>query len=95
MNDVLDNIEFINLSPLDINPFMSRCEIKVFYLNRNRNRSEISKEVAKKMAKSVRGCPIVGYYSKDKEDFGTHEKFVTVDDKGIHLSSKSLEFTYE
>ena len=35
--------EFINLEPLDINPMMSKCEIKVFYLGKNRNGSFISK----------------------------------------------------
>jgi hypothetical protein len=38
--------EFINLQPLDINPLMSSCEIKVLYIGENRNRSYISKEVA-------------------------------------------------
>jgi hypothetical protein len=35
--------EFINLQPLDINPLMSSCDIKVFYLGENRNGSFISK----------------------------------------------------
>jgi hypothetical protein len=35
--------EFINLQTLDINPLMSSCEIKVFYLGENRNGSFISK----------------------------------------------------
>ena len=34
--------EFVNLTPLDINPLMSKCEIKVFYLGANRNRSYIN-----------------------------------------------------
>jgi hypothetical protein len=35
--------EFLNLQPLDINPLMSKCDIKVFYLGANRNHSFISK----------------------------------------------------
>ena len=31
--------EFINLSPLDINPLISKCEIKVFYFGPNRNKN--------------------------------------------------------
>ena len=54
--------EFINLTPLDINPGLSKCEIKVFYLGENRNKSDISKPVAAEMAKTLRGAPIVGYY---------------------------------
>jgi hypothetical protein len=42
----IQNPEFINLTPLDINPLMSACEIKIFYLGENRNRSFISKDVA-------------------------------------------------
>ena len=43
--------QFINLQPLDINPFMSACEIKVFYLGENRNGTFISKDAAKEMSK--------------------------------------------
>ena len=58
----IDNIEFVNLSPLDISPLMSKCEIKVFYLGKNRNGSFINKETALEMARTLRGAPIVGYY---------------------------------
>ena len=34
----IDNPEFINLQPLDINPLMSKCEIKVLYVGQNRNK---------------------------------------------------------
>lgn len=73
----IDSPEFINLQPLDINPLMSKCEIKVLYLGENRNNSFISKEVATEMAKTLRGAPIVGYYKKDKEDFTDHGEKVT------------------
>ena len=68
----IDSPEFINLQPLDINPLMSSCEIKVLYLGENRNHSYISKDVATDMAKSLRGAPIVGYYRQETEDFGDH-----------------------
>jgi hypothetical protein len=51
----IDSPEFINLTPLDINPLMSKCEIKVFYLGENRNHSYINEETAMEMAKSLRG----------------------------------------
>jgi len=59
----IDSIEFINLTPTDVNPLVSKCEIKVFYLGKNRNGSLINKEAALNMAKTLRLCPIVGYYS--------------------------------
>ena len=79
----IDSPEFINLQPLDINPLMSSCEIKVMYLGENRNHSYISKEVAYEMAKTLRGAPIVGYYKKETEDFGDHGQRVIIDDEGI------------
>ena len=79
----IDSPEFINLQPLDINPLMSRCEIKVLYLGENRNHSYITKEVASDMAKTLRGAPIVGYYKEDKEDFGDHGERVIFDDEGV------------
>lgn len=79
-------IEFVNLEPIDINPLMSKCEIKVFYLGKNRNRSFINKEVATEMAKTLRGCPIVGYFKEQKEDFADHGEQVILDDEGIHFN---------
>ena len=81
----IDSPEFINLQPLDINPLMSKCEIKVFYIGENRNRSFISKEVATEMAKTLRGAPIVGYYKESKGDFADHGNLITLDDEGIHF----------
>lgn len=79
----INSPEFINLQPLDINPLMSACEIKVLYVGENRNHSFISKEVATEMAKTLRGAPIVGYWKKDIEDFGDHGSRITIDDEGI------------
>ena len=83
---VINSIEFINLQPLEISPLMSACEIKVLYLGENRNHSFISKEVATEMAKTLRGCPIVGYYKTDTQDFGDHGQQVIIDDNGISFN---------
>lgn len=78
--------EFINLTPLDINPLMSSCEIKVLYLGENRNHTYISREVATDMAKTLRGAPIVGYYREDVDDFRDHGNQVVIDDEGIKFN---------
>ena len=82
----INSPQFINLTPLDINPLMSSCEIKVFYLGQNRNGSYISKEVATEMAKTLRGAPIVGYFKPEKEDFADHGQQMIWDDEGIHFN---------
>ena len=90
----IDSPEFINLEPLDINPLMSKCEIKVFYLGENRNHSYITKDVATEMAKTLRGAPIVGYYKDSKEDFTDHGEKVTFDDEGIHFECMTRPYGF-
>lgn len=71
-------VEFINITPL--NPLISKCQIKVCYVGDtpNRNRSVITKEVAKKMANSLPGCPIVGFFNETKGDFEEHNRIIDV-----------------
>ena len=90
----LDSPEFINLQPLDVNPLMSSCEIKVLYLGENRNHSFITEEVASDMAKTLRGAPIVGYYRESKEDFTDHGEKVIFDDEGIKFECMTKPYGF-
>jgi hypothetical protein len=83
----LDSPEFLNLKPVDISPLMSTCDIKVMYIGQNRNGSCITKEVATEMSKTLRGCPIVGFYDEQKEDFDDHGSRLIYDEE------KGFEFT--
>lgn len=86
--------EFINLQPLDINPLMSKCEIKVLYLGKNRNGTSISRAAAIDMAKTLRGAPIVGYYKKDKGDFFDHGEQVIYDGEGVHFNTLTKPYGF-
>ena len=86
--------EFINLQPNDINPMMSKCEIKVFYLGKNRNSTAIDKPTAQAMAKTLRGAPIVGYYRPDKGDFFDHGDQVIYDGEGIHFQNLTKPYGF-
>lgn len=86
--------EFINLEPLDINPLLSMCDIKVFYLGKNRNGSYIDKEAAIEMSKTLRGTPIVAAYSEDKEDFGDHGDVIHIEDGEITFSCKTVPYGF-
>ena len=90
----INSPEFINLQPLEINPLMSKCEIKVLYIGENRNHTFISKETATEMAKTLRGAPIVGYYKKDKEDFADHGHRVILDDEGIKFECLTVPYGF-
>ena len=84
--------EFINVVPL--NPQISRCDIKVCYVDDapNRNRSIITKEVARKLANSLPGSPIVGYFDSEKNDFDEHTKGLEI--KNGELKLKPLTRPY-
>ena len=90
----IDSPEFINLQPLEINPLMSKCEIKVLYLGENRNHSYINEEVATEMAKTLRGAPIVGYFKKEKEDFADHGNRMIIDDEGIKFECMTKPYGF-
>lgn len=90
----IDNPEFINLQPLDINPLMSKCEIKVLYVGQNRNRSFITKEVATEMSKTLRGAPIVGWYKEDKGDFVDHGDRVIWDGDGVQFECMTRPYGF-
>lgn len=71
-------MELVEITP--INPLISRCVIKVCYVGQdpNRNGSVITKEVATKMANSLPGSPIVGFYNETKEDFEEHNAVIEI-----------------
>ena len=70
--------EFINITPL--NPLISKCQIKVCYVGDqpNRNKSIITKDVARQIANSLPGSPIVGYYNEAEGDFEEHNRDITI-----------------
>lgn len=78
--------QFINLEPDALNPGISKCEIKVMYLGKNRNGSYMDKNAAINMAQSLRCVPIVAAYHEDKEDFGDHGEV-------IHIENGEISFT--
>lgn len=87
-------IEFINITPL--NPLISKCQIKVCYVSDapNRNRSVITKEVAKKMANSLPGCPIVGFYNEEKGDFEEHNRIIDISNGKFEIKDTTRPYGF-
>lgn len=86
--------EFINIVPL--NPLISKCQIKVCYVGdtANRNESVITKETAKKLANSLPGSPIVGYYNEDIQDFDEHTKELVIKNGELVLKEKTKPYGF-
>lgn len=92
--DTIDNVEFVNLTSSDISPQVSKCEIKVMYLGKNRNGSYIDKDTALKMSKTLRCVPIVAAYNENKEDFGDHGEVLHIEDGEIKFSCKTVPYGF-
>ncbi len=90
----IDSPEFINLAPDAINPGISKCEIKVLYLGKNRNGSFIDKNTAIQMANSLPATPIVAAYNENKEDFGDHGEVLHIEDGEIKFSCKTVPYGF-
>ena len=86
--------EFINITP--VNPLISKCEIKVCYVGDtpNRNRSIITKEVAKEMANSLPGSPIVGYYNEVDGDFEEHNRIIDISGGKIRIKDTTRPYGF-
>ena len=76
----LPSIEIIDIEESKFSPLISHCAIKVCYVSDepNRNKSIINKETALKMAPSLRGAAIVGYYNETAEDFEEHNRIIDI-----------------
>ncbi len=90
--ETISSPEFINLEPC--NDMVSKCQIKVLYVGKNRNGSYIDKETATKMANTLPTCPIVAAWREDKEDFGDHGQSITIEDGEIKFSCKTKPYGF-
>ena len=80
----------------EINPLISKCQIKVCYVGDepNRNRSIITKETAEKLAPTLRGCPIVGYYNETKGDFEEHNKIIDLSNGKFQIKDTTSPYGF-
>lgn len=87
-------IELINIVPF--NPLISKCQIKVCWVGYqpNRNRSIITKDVAREMANSLPGSPIVGYYNEATGDFEEHNKVIELSGGKLKLKPTTKPYGF-
>ena len=80
----------------EINPLISKCQIKVCYVGDkpNRNRSIISKDVAREMAPTLRGCAIVGYFNDNKGDFEEHNRIIEISNGKFEIKDPTRPYGF-
>lgn len=91
-----NTVELLNVTPLADNPLLQHCEVKVCYVGEqpNRNGSVITKETATKMAKTLHGCPIVGYFDPETKDFSGHNRSIEVGNGKFKIVDKTKAYGF-
>ena len=86
--------EFINITP--VNPLISKCQIKVCYVDDkpNRNKSVITKDVATEMANSLPGSPIVGFFNENTEDFEEHSRIIELSNGEFRMRDNTRPYGF-
>ena len=79
-----------------ISPLISKCQIKVCYVGEtpNRNRSVITKETAENFAPTLRGCPIVGYFNDNTEDFEEHNRIIDISNGKFNVKDTTKPYGF-
>ena len=88
-------VEFVNIT--SINPLISKCHIKVCYVQdeKNRNRTVITKEFARDvLAQTLPGSPIVGTFNKSTQDFEEHNKQFVIEDGKLVVTDDTRPYGF-
>ena len=87
-------VEMVNVTP--INPLISKCQIKVCYVGDepNRNGTVITKDVAKTIANSLPGSPIVGFFNERTEDFEEHNWELKLEDGKLQFEPTTRPYGF-
>lgn len=86
--------EFIEIVPY--NPLISKCVIKVLYVDDkpNRNGTIITKNTAKKIANSLPGSPIAGFFCEETNDFNEHDRVLEIKEGKLKFSRKTRPYGF-
>ena len=93
---VLSSVELIDIAPSEHSPLVSKCVIKVCYVSDkpNRNGTIITKNTAKKMAPTLRGAIIAGYYNKEKQDFEGHNRSFEISNGEVKVTDLTRPYGF-
>ena len=77
---------------VDLNKSFAKAKCLIAYTGRNRNYSDISKDVFLNALPSIKNIPIVARYDDDKDDFGGHDIRIIETENGISIANATVPF---
>lgn len=69
----------------DLNPNFASGKMRIAYTGRNRNKSDISKDVFEAAIPTMFNCPIVARYDRNTDSFGSHDVEVVINDNTLKV----------
>ena len=77
-----------------INPTVSRVKVKIAYDGKNRRKFDISKEVFDNMDNTLKGTPVLAFYSEKAKDILGHEGDLAQTDRGLLKTGKPVPYGF-
>ncbi|MDF2951038.1 MAG: hypothetical protein K0S18_621 [Anaerocolumna sp.] len=77
---------------VDLNKSFAKAKCLIAYTGRNRNYSDISKDVFLNALPSIKNIPIVARYDDEKDDFGGHDIRIVETENGISIANATVPF---
>lgn len=91
---IMESVQLMDLQSSNISPFIKKVTINIAYQKENRNMSYLTEAGMRSLAESVRGCPIVGHFKTEKDDFGGHDSTLTIDEDGIKFKCTTIPYGF-
>lgn len=93
------NKKFMLNSSMELSKIISsqiaKVKIYVMYDGKNRNSTHFSRRMIEdKLVPSMYGMPIIGEYSKEKQDFGGHGGKITITDDGAEYEQTTVAYGF-
>ena len=77
---------------VDLNKSFAAAKAMIAYTGRNRNYSDIGKQIFINAFPSIRNIPVVGRYDVDKNSFGGHDMKIVHTDDGVDVVNATIPF---
>ena len=78
----------------EINPTVSRVKVKIAYFGKNKRKFDFTKKVLEDMIPSLKGTPIVAYYSKKNNQLGGHKNDLIKTKNGLMRTGETQAYGF-
>ena len=86
------NVKFSDLK--QVNPNLTEAKVYIAYPDRNKKKFDIKKELFTDAVSTLKGCAVIGYYSKEADEFLGHEGDPVRTNEGLMITPKPQPYGF-